>query len=328
MNNSDLNNNSNPQVQPLQPLQPLQPQIQPTVQLQVQPQIQPAVQPQVQPQAQPQSMAPTPIINSNEPTMISSDMFGSRVEVNPTVTNNPVPDSQVVQPQVPNMQVGQGAVPPTIYTDNMNTFGSDNSNSLVNENLKKVEVNYKPPSKAKVAAMLILFVLLVAFVIFLPEVSRFINTLKSGGFGKGEEVITTGTLKCTLEDTTTNFTIKYVSTFNFTESKLTNTKFSVTTSGDPSEDEAELDTLAEKCNNLTKHVKKLNGVSVLCDYSDGKLVETQIFDLEKVNMEEMTSAFIEAGGNSPEYTLGQDINVVEKNMNASGYTCVREKENR
>ena len=139
MNNSDLNNNSNPQVQP-----------------------------QVQPQAQPQSMASTPITNSNEPTMISSDMFGSRVEVSPTVVNNTIPNSQVVQPQLPNMQVGQGAVPPTIYTDNMNTFGSDNSNSLVNENLKKVEVNYKPPSKAKVAAMLILFVLLVAIVIFLP----------------------------------------------------------------------------------------------------------------------------------------------------------------
>ena len=41
--------------------------------------------------------------------------------------------------------------------------------------------------------------------------------------------------------------------------------------------------------------------------------------------EKLTAAFTEAGGVMPVYEYNQEIDGIETNMKASGYTCKREK---
>ena len=65
------------------------------------------------------------------------------------------------------------------------------------------------------------------------------------------------------------------------------------------------------------------GVKVSCNQSEGTVVETQDFTYSLINKESINSAYIEAGGVYPEFENEQNIDVIEKNMSASGYKCER-----
>ena len=258
----------------------------PQVQSQTQPQS--PIQPQVQPQIQP---LPTNVTN---PVNVST--------VSPTIQNasvSPSPSS------VGGNQTDPGAV--------------------VNENLKKVEINYTPPSKFKIFLLIVFFILLLAFVIFLPEITEYMRKMQSGELNQGTEKITTGTLTCTLENHTTNLDKEYEVVFSFAVSKLEKMRITTITRGDITLDEATLDELNNTCTQLSKNVKKLKGIGVTCDYANGKLIETQNFELANVDADQLNAAFTEAGGTVPNYTYGQDIDSIEKNMNASNYQCSRTK---
>lgn len=240
----------------------------------------------------------------------------------PVISTEPVqqvaPVVQVENPQIPTEPVTSPSVAPQSQND---------PNAIVNENLKKVEIeNYTPPSKLKIAVLLIFFALLIGFIIFLPQISSMVRVYMSGQNQQPskEEVITTGRLVCSMNSNTTDLDKEYEFVFNFTDSKLKSTRYVANTRGD-STTENSLDTLAEKCNSLKESTSSLEGVSIKCTYTDGKLMESQSFDLETVNTEELSAAFTEAGGMLPSYQLDQDISEIEKNMKASSYTCERQK---
>ena len=187
------------------------------------------------------------------------------------------------------------------------------------------DVNYKPPGKFKIFLLIVFFILLIAFVLFLPEITEYINVMKSGGLNYEKEEITTGKLICTISSSTTNLDKDYELKFSYTDKKLQKVQFFITTKGDVSLDEETLDELANNCKLLKENVKDIDGVSIRCDYTDGKLEETQNYDLTILNEEDLDAAFVEAGGNKPEYKKDQDIDKLERNLIASGYTCEREK---
>ena len=234
--------------------------------------------------------------------------------VNPQeVVNNPV----VVNP-VENTSTMQ-----QVDINNIATNG--NEQDMINEPLKKVETNYSPPSKLKMILLILFFIILIGFVIFLPDINEFMAKFKANQNKQVDEVITTGRLLCSLESSTSNLDKSYDLVFAFSDSKLTRTDFTITTRGDATLDEATLDDLASTCEALAKETEKLDGVNIRCNYSNGKLIEKQSYQLTVLDPEKLSAAFIEAGGNNPEYQKDQDINIIEKNMNASGYKCVREK---
>ena len=53
-------------------------------------------------------------------------------------------------------------------------------------------------------------------------------------------------------------------------------------------------------------------------------MEKQSFVYADLDEEKLTAAYTEAGGTYPQYQNGQDMDSIEKNMNASGYSCERQ----
>lgn len=242
-------------------------------------------------------------------TTAGGSVQGNGVVGNPTPISNPNP----VVPQN------------VVNSDVQNSGGSTTTdNAILNENLKKVEINYTPPSKFKVFLMILFFVFLLGFVIFLPDITSMIGKYKAEKNNKGTEKITTGKMICTLKNSTTNLDKEYELIFSFTDNKLEKLNFSISTRGDPTADEETLDKLAATCKQLSESADHIKGIDVRCDYTNGKLVEQQKFDLANMDAESVNEAFIEAGGNNPEYSFGQDVDKIERTMNASGYTCHRE----
>ena len=255
-----------------------------------------------------------PVVPNTEPAVVPTVMQQPVTEpvfqapiVEPTL--GPTPESNTEPQPVPS--VGPQLVP--------------DSNTMVNENLKKVEIKpYTPPSKFKIFVLLVLFILIVVFIIFLPDISSMISLYTSGAYNKQVEKITTGRLVCTLDTNTEDLDKDYEFAFTFDNSKLKRIKYIATTKGD-STTESSLEEIAEKCNNIKKETNEIEGFYIRCDYSDGQLVETQNWTLETLDEEKLGSAFAEAGGILPTYEYDQNIDEIETNMKVSGYSCVREK---
>ena len=241
--------------------------------------------------------------------------------IQPTVEEIPVTEPVVENTNVNPDTIVHSNIPQILTPDTK----SPDSNAMVNEKLKKVEINYTPPSKAKVTLLIIFFIALIGFVIFLPNINSLVSNIFSNDGEPAMEKITTGKLKCSKDTSTTNLDINYNYTFRFTDNKLESLEYVTITKGDITLDEETLDGLANTCKQLKENVKGIKGVTVQCDYSEGKLEEVQSFDLTILETEKLTSAFTEAGGTLPTYQNGQDMDNVEKMMNIAKYTCKRER---
>ena len=196
----------------------------------------------------------------------------------------------------------------------------NNAGAMVNEKLKKVEVEYKPPSKFKIGLMLFFFVLILAFIIFLPEVTQYMSDL----FDKKDNTvieITTGKLVCKLDSTTANLDKNYVRTFQFTDNKIEKVTFKTTTRGDITQDEATLNELNKQCTDIRDGLESLNGASIECDYQNGKLVETEKFDLATYDYEQTSAAYTEAGADMLKFDNGEDVDRVKTSMLQAGFSC-------
>lgn len=201
------------------------------------------------------------------------------------------------------------------------------SDKLEAERRKQREENEKyeakPVSKFKYASMIIFFIFMFALVFFLPDITNYINIKKDLKAQENAPAITTGLLTCRLDRTTDIFNISYTAQFSFTDSKLNKLSYVTSTEGDAIVDSDQLDSLLNKCKLLQNEVGSLSGVKVSCNQSEGTVVETQDFTYSLINKESINSAYIEAGGVYPEFENEQNIDVIEKNMSASGYKCER-----
>lgn len=283
--------------------------------------------------------------NQNVQNMPPLGVTGSAVNTNVSTSNTnsiPVSDGNTLNSTTNVPMTGTSPIGGTISSDqstvsvSMNeglesgnqTLSTNNTDSsvIVNEKLKEVEINYTPPSKFKTFMTVMLFILFIAFVIFLPDITSMISQYKLNKNRAPETVITTGQLECSLKSNTSNLDMEYLRTFKFTDSKLYEANYTLTTKGDATLDEKTLDTMAEKCNDLADNTKDLAGVSISCNYSDGKLVERQNYIFASIIYKNLDAAFTEAGGTYPEFSDGQEIDSVEKTMNAAGYSCSRKEQ--
>lgn len=238
----------------------------------------------------------------------------------PQIVNDPTAalkgvDSSTISTTSDAPRITDTAVEATTHNHEQNNAGA-----MVNEKLKKVEVEYKPPSKFKIGLMLFFFVLILAFIIFLPEVTQYMSDL----FDKKDKTvieITTGKLVCKLDSTTANLDKNYVRTFQFTDNKIEKVTFKTTTRGDITQDEATLNELNKQCTDIRDGLESLTGASIKCDYQNGKLVETEKFDLATYDYEQTSAAYTEAGADMLKFDNGEDVDRVKTSMLQAGFSC-------
>lgn len=238
----------------------------------------------------------------------------------PQIVNDPTAalkgvDSSTISTTSDAPRITDTAVEATTHNHEQNNAGA-----MVNEKLKKVEVEYKPPSKFKIGLMLFFFVIILAFIIFLPEVTQYMSDL----FDKKDKTvieITTGKLVCKLDSTTANLDKNYVRTFQFTDNKIEKVTFKTTTRGDITQDEATLNELNKQCTDIRDGLESLNGASIECDYQNGKLVETEKFDLATYDYEQTSAAYTEAGADMLKFDNGEDVDRVKTSMLQAGFSC-------
>ena len=205
---------------------------------------------------------------------------------------------------------------------NMNELLKKDEGAVDNtEKLKTIEVNTQNNNPMSSIMLVLFFAFLIAFVIFLPNIQALIAEYKAGD--NTEPEIVTGTLECELQSHTMNLDTTYERTFDFEEKKVKKAKFITTVRGDSVKDEEVLDSLNEKCHQISLNVDNLSGVSVSCSNENGKVVESATYDYASYNKEDVSAAYAEAGGELPEFGFDEDIEQVEIMMNRSGYTCKR-----
>lgn len=211
---------------------------------------------------------------------------------------------QVAQPVNPNSPVeNNNNVPPV---------------TPVPDNQESEENNNKGPSTFAKIMTTLLFIFLFAFVYFLGDITEYINTKK---LEKQAAEIANGKLICINEKTTENLDVKISATFTFEDQQITGLTFITTSTGDKTKDKDELEKLKEDCNLLKTETNNYDGISVVCSLNNGINSVKQIFDYATLDVDNVKSAYSEAGGIYPQFKYKDDINSVELKMSSSGYKC-------
>ncbi|MBQ3511096.1 MAG: hypothetical protein IJA30_02220 [Bacilli bacterium] len=210
-----------------------------------------------------------------------------------------------------------------------------NESQPVSENTEVLEVvedttnNVQPEQssgkKGSTIGLFILFGGLLALIIFLPDIQAYITNQRYLKSQEVKEKITTGTLECTMEDSSETLDYDYTFNFGFSDNKLTRLKSITEIRGDVSLDEAELSKLKGECDLLESVTSGLNGVSVSCKLENGLLTKSQTFNFASIVVDDAITAYVEAGGSYPFYRNGDNVDEVERDLISSGYTCERTK---
>ena len=210
-----------------------------------------------------------------------------------------------------------------------------NESQPVSENTEVLEVvedttnNVQPEQssgkKGSTIGLFILFGGLLALIIFLPDIQAYITNQRYLRSQEVKEKITTGTLECTMDDSSETLDYDYTFNFGFSDNKLTRLKSITEIRGDVSLDEAELSKLKGECDLLESVTSGLNGVSVSCKLENGLLTKNQTFNFASIVVDDAITAYVEAGGSYPFYRNGDNVDEVERDLISSGYTCERTK---
>ena len=164
----------------------------------------------------------------------------------------------------------------------------------------------------------LLMAIFIAMVIFLPQITDFINAKIAE---RNQTEITTGILSCTLSKSTTNLDVLYDAKFNFVNSEVIKLTYTTTYTGDAEEDKEELTRHNNDCLSLKTIAANYDGISTSCSLNNGVSMQKQIFDYEKLDSKKVGTAYSEAGGTYPDFKKGDKISSIESKMIASGYEC-------
>ena len=241
-----------------------------------------------------------------------------QVQPAPQVTN-PAPVSKPVasNSQVTSQQTVSAAPKVAQNLQAQNTEAGKAAKAATNVKAPKKESNFKYYMTA------FLFIALILMVIFLPDISSFVSNYFAEKRAQEVPALTTGTLTCTLNTSDDRYDYYYQADFNFRDSQLYRLTYNTTIKGDQNLDAVELAEMEASCNLLKSQTANLDGITVSCSLSNGVVENEQVLSYENIDVELLTTAYLEAGGTYPNYRYQQNIDDIEKDMNASNYTCER-----
>ena len=180
-------------------------------------------------------------------------------------------------------------------------------------------VNSSPSSKrGSLILFLVLFVFILLAIFFLPYTDNLFQLFFSEKNDKQEvSDIDNGSLICTLEREEDIIRYHYTETYDFENREVLSLQHVVSIQG-------ETDFLNNRnleCHQLREQTFSFSGISVDCNLSSGELVETQFFDFSAIKKQDISSAFVEAGGVYPNVSYRDSVSEVKRKLILSGYEC-------
>ncbi len=218
----------------------------------------------------------------------------------------------------------QDVIKPTVVNIHGNQQEVKQVTSNANESSKSDSIvePEKKSSKKTNWFLVILFVILFAFVLLLPEISSFIRDYQNNKETKTRTILPSGTMTCYMSKSMkeVNYTIETV--FSYQKNKLKNVN--MTTTHKLTDNAIDTSLLAEKeqsCQKLKMTLTKVPGMNVTCAMTDVMQQMVQITDYTKLEDHYITENIAEFEGYYPEYELDQDIVEIRNRMKQAGYTC-------
>lgn len=252
----------------------------------------------------------------------------SAVQAAPTVaapSTTPAQQPTQQRVQLVNDKVSLKAVSPTdMAQKSAKAEETKEATPTTGNNPNLAEDNNSGGGKFQTIFLILLFVGLLAFIIYIDDITVYMQTRKDRK-NQVVEKITTGTLVCNSEKSTNDMDYSYSARFEFRDNKLKRLNYAMEIRGDVNLDDAKLTELNNECLLVRKYAGNLNGIDVNCSLENGLMKEKQSFTYDSIDREAAMSAFIEAGGIYPEYKKDQNVDEIEKEMNAAAYTCERIK---
>ena len=268
------------------------------------------------------SVTPTPSKTNVTPAVATPNVTTTASNsVTPTPSKTNVTPA-VVTPNVTTIASKSETSPSatTFTTTNTSTEKVSDTGKEVSDSDKK---SGKKTSNLKMYLSFIFLALLILMIVFLPEINTFVHDFFNKKEAENTPSITSGHLICTLETNDSNFNYEYETDFSFKDSKLYKLTLTTKTVGDLNLDATDLSGLNASCQLLQFQTSKFDGVEVMCDLEGNTFTNTQTLDYEILNRDEVTTAYLEAGGIYPDYKYEENIDDIEKDMNAKNYSCAR-----
>ena len=268
------------------------------------------------------SVTPTPSTTNVTPAVATPNVTTTASNsVTPTPSKTNVTPA-VVTPNVTTIASKSATSPSatTSTTTNTSTEKVSDTGKEVSDSDKK---SGKKTSNLKMYLSFIFLALLILMIVFLPEINTFVHDFFNKKEAENTPSITSGHLICTLETNDSNFNYEYETDFSFKDSKLYKLTLTTKTVGDLNLDATDLSGLNASCQLLQFQTSKFDGVEVMCDLEGNTFTNTQTLDYEILNRDEVTTAYLEAGGIYPDYKYEENIDDIEKDMNAQNYSCAR-----
>ncbi len=268
------------------------------------------------------SVTPTPSTTNVTPAVVTPNVTAT---ANNSVASTPSKTNvtpAVVTPNVTTIASKSATSPSatTFTTTNTSTEKVSDTGKEVSDSDKK---SGKKTSNLKMYLSFIFLALLILMIVFLPEINTFVHDFFNKKEAENTPSITSGHLICTLETNDSNFNYEYETDFSFKDSKLYKLTLTTKTVGDLNLDATDLSGLNASCQLLQFQTSKFEGVEVMCDLEGNTFTNTQTLDYEILNRDEVTTAYLEAGGIYPDYKYEENIDDIEKDMNAQNYSCAR-----
>lgn len=239
---------------------------------------------------------------ASKPMITGTTANSPRISADVTMVNtNKVPQGT---PQVPK-SIQKVETPSNDLLDNSNGGNGDTNGSNNNNN------------KMKPSVLIVVFIIILLAVFLLPYGSALLeNIFKSDDETYQEEVLS-GDLVCRIERETDSNSYQYTETYTFVDNEINTLEHEILIQGD-------VDYLRNKnseCEGIKQNATGIEGVRVNCELSSDEMRENQFFNLANLNLEQLTPAFMEAGGIYPNAKYKDDYKEVQTSLELSGYEC-------
>ncbi len=193
---------------------------------------------------------------------------------------------------------------------------------LENKKMEQVQIEYHPPGKGKIIAMILLFVAILVSVIFLPQISELLSSFSNSKAPVNEGAIQNGTMSCDLETNDENYDLIYANVFKFKNRQITSLDYTLTTRGDKTIDSTALETMYNNCKSLAAKLNEGSyGVEVSCDMYDGTVTVDETFDYSLYQRDAVLEMFNGYSLELADYEANQNVSDIQETLTTKGYSC-------